>query len=357
MRKNNSKGLSRGSIYKLAQTGTAISTKPVIIISGKGTDLTDGNTVKKKAKRKLMSQTMNLNLVKSADKFGSPDLKKAYRNAYYCQSKIFTVNGRIYSKFCKNRSCIVCTANRKADILNRYLPEINSWEEPYFLTLTVKSVPFYRLRATMDSMIKEFQAIVEIQRKKSGRKTGIKLVGIRSLESNFNPRTKEYNPHFHIIVANREMAEILLNEWLKRGRKKKRINRKGQHMRKVDDTQHDLIEVVKYGSKIFTEQDIYAKGKNKKVLRGKHTIYIAALNNIFHAMRGLRIFERFGFNLPPDSKHASAGSRVVSKYHEWIFHLKSADWLSVDTGNPLCNYIPPAELLDILKNSIDIQKE
>ena len=127
----------------------------------------------------------------------------------------------MYSKFCKNRSCIVCTVNRKADILNRYLPVVNTWEEPYFLTLTVKSVPFYRLRPTMDSMLKEFQEIVETNRKKAGRKTKIKLVGIRSLESNFNPNIKEYNPHFHIIVANKEMAEILLNEWLRRGKKER----------------------------------------------------------------------------------------------------------------------------------------
>ncbi len=39
-------------------------------------------------------------------------------------------------------------------------------------------------------------------------------MGIKSLECNFNPITKKYNPHLHLIVASKEMADILIKEWL-----------------------------------------------------------------------------------------------------------------------------------------------
>lgn len=38
--------------------------------------------------------------------------------------------------------------------------------------------------------------------------------------------------------------------------------------------------------------------KAKAKAASDYKVYIAALHNIFLAMNGLRIFERFGFNLP-----------------------------------------------------------
>lgn len=351
-----STGLSGRPFNTLAQNGTDYLSKPAIIVQGNGSDLTNTEGMKNKAKRKHVTQVMVLSLIDASIKFGSPELKKSYWNTFHCQNKLFTANGKIYTKYCKNRCCTICNANRKADVLNRYMPTINSWNEPYFVTLTVKSVPFHRLRPTMQSMLRQFRLITETHRKRALRSKGEKLIGIRSLESNFNPNTQEYNPHFHCIVANKKMAYSLLREWLKRG-KPDRINRKGQMVRRVDDTKHDLIEVVKYGSKIFTAKDIYAKGKNKKEKRGESTIYAGALNNIFHAMRGLRIFERFGFNLPADCKPLSPGATLVKDYHEWHFHLPSTDWLSDETGNPLSNYIPSSDLLSLFANSINIKLE
>ncbi len=346
----------QGVIYTLAQNGTSRSIKPALIIQGNGTPLSNNNTVKKKAKRKLITQVMSLSLIDSSSKFGSPELKKGYWNTYHCQSKIITANGRIFTKFCKNRFCTVCNANRKADVLNRYMPEINTWSDPYFVTLTIKSVPFYSLQLAMKSMIGEFQKIIEMQRKRSQRKKGLKIIGIRSLECNYNPETKKYNPHFHCVVASKEMADILVHEWCKRAKPGK-VNRAGQHSAKVKNTKAVLIEVVKYGSKIFTEPDIDKKSKSIKESKNNKIIYAAALNNIFHAMRALRIFERFGFNLHSTINSPKGNATVVSEYYEWQFHLPSADWLSLDTGNQLSNYIAPYSLINILENWIDIKSE
>ena len=147
---------------------------------------------------------------------------------------------------------------RKATIINKYLPVIHSWEEPYFLTLTVRSVPFQRLHDVMRSMIKGFMEITSTYRKRSQRGKGINLIGIRSLECNFNPKAKTYNPHFHIIVSNSKTAKIIKEEWLKRSKAGWTASW-AQKSKRVYNSTTALIEIVKYGSKIFTEPDVNKK--------------------------------------------------------------------------------------------------
>lgn len=295
---------------------------------------------------------MVLGLVDASQKFGSPEMRKGYWNTYHCQNRVYTVNGRVYGKYCKNRFCTLCCANRKADIINRYLPIVQIWEKPCLVTLTIKSVPHYRLSVVMKSMLKEFRAIVETYRKRNQRGKGIRLVGIRSLESNYNPTRKTYNPHFHCIVANMEMAEILVKEWQQRS-KKSWTHSQAQNITPVFNSLSALIEVVKYGSKIFTEPDVNKKAAGK----GSEKIYVAALNNIFNAMKGLRIFERFGFDLPKHDIIKTIPSSVVQDYCEWFFHPKYFDWLNIENGHNLTDYHPLKELLRLLENNIDFELE
>ncbi|MEO5685664.1 MAG: hypothetical protein ABIQ88_23655 [Chitinophagaceae bacterium] len=313
-----------------------------------GSDLSNPKSIKGKAKRKMITQRMVLGLVDASQKHGSSEMKKGYWNTYHCQNRVHTANGRVFGKYCKNRFCTLCCANRKADIINRYLPVIKTWEKPYLVTLTIKSVPFYRLNSVMKCMMSEFRAIVETCRKRNQRGKGIKLIGIRSLESNFNPAKKTYNPHFHCIVANKLMAEILVNQWQERSRPGW-TNYQCQNITAIFNNLTALIEVVKYGSKIFTEPDVTKRSKRN----GSEQIYVAALNNIFHSMKGLRIFERFGFDLPKQTIGNTAPAAVVRDYCEWLFHPEFYDWLNVENGNPLTNYHPSKELLNLLNTNID----
>ncbi len=166
------------------------------------------------------------------------------------------------------------------------------------------------------------------------------------LESNFNRVTKTYNPHFHILVANAELGNILLNEWIKRS-KRGRVNRAAQKLIKVTNNLTILIELIKYGSKIFTEPDINKKTK----VKGREKLYTAALNNIFDSMKGFRIFERFGFNLPANSQKP-AGASVIQNFTEWNYEIKCYHWISSE-GEKLCDYLPVTELIDLLTNRVD----
>ena len=123
-------------------------------------------------------------------------------------------------------------------------------------------------------------------------------------------------------------------------------------MRPMRNLEKDLIETIKYGAKIFTEPDL-----NKKLQSDVNpTIYAAALYNIYDGMKGLRLFERFGFNAPKKKKTVQP-ARVVTDYDEWIFAPHYHDWMQTDSEQVLSNYTLPAELGDLLANHIDKQME
>ncbi len=69
-------------------------------------------------------------------------------------------------------------------------------------------------------------------------------------------------------------------------------------------------------------------------------------------MKRLRIFERFGSDLPKETKNET-GARVVNEYYEWVFDARYFDWLNADNALTLTGYIPKTELINLLENNID----
>lgn len=212
------------------------------------------------------------------------------------------------------------------------------------------AVPYSSLRPVLKCTIDKFQSTIGTCKKRSLREKGEELIGIKSLESNFNPNKWTYSRHFYILVANREMAETLVKEWTKRS-KPGWTNIKAQKFEKVVDNLLALIEVVKYGSKIFTVPDI----NNKAKVKGKEVLYAKALNNIFVAMKGLRIFDRFGFNLPKN-QNSRPGARVITDFQEWRYDIEKFDWFN-SNGEKLTDYAPGAGLLHLLSDRVDCKLE
>jgi len=306
-----------------------------------------------RAKRKTISRALVLSLVDVANAKGEPERAKSYWNTYYCQSKIVSVDDKLYGDYCKNRFCTICLAIRKADIINRYYPVLKEWENPYFVTLTVKATPHTKLKKWIDAMYRAFKLIKDTCNKRYQRGKGIKLIGIRSLECNFNPEKKTYNPHWHIIVPDKATAELLKKEWLIQWQSDKTLftSPKAQYVRSIENLERDLIEIIKYGSKIFTEPDLKKKG-NQSIAS---MIYANALDNIFCAMKGKRLFERFGFNLPQQVTK-EIRFRAVSDFQEWVFMPSASDWVNKTTGETLTGYSEPPELTHLLENGIDLKK-
>lgn len=340
----------------LAQSGTdninSHSMQAENIVCNWGTDMNDKAALKGKAKRKTVSQSMSLRLIEAAEKKGNQERVKSYRNTYYCQNNLYSASGRISGQYCKNRFCTVCCSNRKAEIINKYQPEISTWEDPHFVTLTVKSVSAQKLDWILKGIKRAFRQIREKYKKKSQRGTGIKLMGIKSLECNFNPVRRTYNPHLHIIVPNAEIAEILINEWLEKW-KSKFTTPKAQFKRRVDSVRRDLVETIKYGAKVFTEPDI----KNKGNWQIAPKIYAAALDNIFSALKPYRLFERFGFNIPAKSAPLKRNTMPLDDLENWVFNPALHDWYNTETGELLTGYKPTGRLQFLLNDNFDTELE
>lgn len=342
----------KGLIYTLAQSKTqnSVNYTDSIAITGNGTDIINNPSLTNRAKRKTITRAMMLALIDVAKEKEEHGRVQAYWNTYHCQNTMYSVGDKLHGKYCKNRFCTVCLAIRKADTINRYYPELRKWEEAHFVTLTIKAVKEKSLKKHTDGMMRAFNLIKQRCNKRYQRGKGIKLIGVKSLECNFNPITKTYNPHFHIIVASKEIADLIKKEWLLQWKHNKKLftSPKAQHIRKVESMEHDLIETIKYGSKLFTEPDV----KKKKTDNTPPKIYAYALDNIFVAMKGIRIFERFGFNLPPKEKTTS-NTKFVDNYIEWEFLANSTDWVNTETGECLTGFIQPPELSYLLNECLD----
>ncbi|PCJ23201.1 MAG: hypothetical protein COA97_12040 [Flavobacteriales bacterium] len=103
---------------------------------------------------------------------------------------------------------------------------------------------------------------------------------------------------------------------------------------------------IKYGSKIFTEPDLKKKGK----LSTNPMIYAYALDNIFAALKGKRLFDRFGFNLPPQPT-IEITKKTVKNPELWKYSTNDADWINKETGECLTGYATPIELQHLLNES------
>lgn len=335
--------ISEKQIYTLAQSRT----NNITFINGEGSEVTD-KTLINRAKRKTITQTMMLKLIDIAKEDNNPELEKAFWNTYHCQDKVITKDNKLYGNYCKNRFCTLCRSIRKAELINKYYPIMKNWNEPQLVTITIRAVPEKYLKSRIDAMLRGLTKIIDKNRKKEERGNGIKLIGIKSLESNFNPKRKTYNPHLHIITASKEMAEIIVNDWLKMATTKF-AQKQAQNITPIYNLETGLIEVIKYGSKIFTEPHLKKQNGDPTQMQ----IYAKALYNIFKAMRGKRIFDRFGFEGEKQEVNQTSNTQIVNKFEEWKFDLSKTDWINTTTGEGLSNYNLNPFLQAVLQNGIN----
>ena len=301
----------------------------------------------------MITSALTLKLVEVAKNKGAPERAKRYWNTFHCQNEITRDGNRIYGNYCKNRFCTVCNGNRKAQVIKQYLPVVKQWPDPQFVTLTVKTVYARSLSRRLTEVYKNFQKIISKYKKRHQRGKGIKLIGIRSIECNFNPESLTYNPHIHLLVPDKETAEILVKEWLTIW-PQYHTSKKGQKIKPVDNLEKVLIEIMKYTSKVFTDPTMETDKKKKSKL--PHRIYVAALDNIIAALERHRCFDRFGFNLPTKKMKVSLRTTLTS-YSDLKYSLKLNDWVDPGTDNLLTNYQPPPALMEILRNDMDMDLE
>lgn len=355
MRNANNPSRGWGSIYTLAERRTNSNRKASKILIGNGSDMSVKDYGARKSKKKIITQALVLRMKDIAEKDGRGDVVKSLWNTYHCQNKVYTYEGRLYCSYCKNRFCTTCLGIRKAEIIRKYYPVLKEWEDAHFVTLTVKSCTKRDLNLMMKKCKEGLQKVIDRNRKHVERGKGRKLKCIYSIECNFNPERYWYNPHIHLIVPDKETAEILIDEWLKqwtykKSNKKPLANKKGQDMRKVNALEGALKEVIKYGTKVFTDPTEKKKGKRSV------NIYARAFYNIIVAMKGLRLFGSVGFTLPKETENKQPAI-VTEEYKEWHYLSMYADWQDIESELTLFGCMPDDVLRELLENHIDIESE
>ena len=338
------------SINTLAQNGTRSKTRIISlpgVVHGRGADISNVKQMQRWAEEKFIMSHLVRKLADTAKSRGDFEMSDSYWNCFYCAKRVITGDGRLFTNYCKTRVCAVCNGIRKAEKIHLFLPVVQSWPDPFSMVLTVKSVSAEGLKKRIDEMYSLIRRIVQKYRKRSQRGAKQRLKGIRVFECTYNPTTKEYHPHFHFVVADRLTADILRNEWIAEGQElwgKDAVYQGSQVFTRIENNEEALERIIKYGTKIFTETN----PRNKKSKKG---VYIQALDTIISEMKGRRIFDRFGFNLPkqpPQEKQV----KCLENYKEWTFVSKDADWLEKDGALTLSNYVATPETKRFLSDSI-----
>ena len=343
------------NIYTLAQKRTPKfdKTSQSIIINGVGTDLVNNPSLLKRANKKVITNALVLALVDVAKECDEVDWIKRYWNTYHCQTKLIGYKEKFYTDICRNRWCSTCCGIRKAELLHKYYEELIKWEEPHLLTLTLKSVRANQLDSRIDEMVKSFTRIKDRCNKRFRRSNAMKIMGLKSLECNFNAFNQWYNPHFHIITPNRQTALYLKQEWKKEWNKNSYLaSDRAQDVRIIENVESGLIEVIKYGAKMLSEPDPKKKRKRKRGDLNGLNIYAKGLHTIYKAFDNHQLFKSFGFSLPKQTYKTNT-TQVVSNFDVWKYRIDEMDWVNTSTGNYLTDYELDKNLDYLLKTCID----
>jgi hypothetical protein len=253
-------------------------------------------------------------------------LESSYRNSVYCCHVLQQEAGKVRGKWCGNRWCFQCSRVRTARAIERYTPALATWDK-WLVTLTVPNAPAAHLAATLRLML---GCLTKVKRavKRTDR---LALRALRKLECTHNVRRDDYHPHLHLVVDGEPAARALVAGWLAAW---PGTVPEAQDARRCDDA--SLIEVFKYFTKLTT---------------GKKLMPPAALDVIFTAMRGLRVYQPMGFTVPArdssqdenaavDDGPGTAAPDPDREPTSWEWEQRAADWIDHATGELLSGYEP-----------------
>lgn len=284
--------------------------------------------LKKRARAKHITVPMAVRLAE----LRTP-LEKSYRNSVYCAGQLVQDGtGKLTGKYCGARWCLVCCRGRTARAIHSYMPVLTQWKDSHFVTLTLPNVPGEALSETIGEMLSAIKAIGRAVK----RTDRLPFHALRKLECTVNPQRMDFHPHFHLVVEGRESAEAVRRRWLQRY---PRASPKAQDIRQCNEG--SLKEMFKYFTKLV-------------VTRGEGTAPrsfapIPALDVVFRAMKGRRVFQPMGFRVARQSQNESEeigafGDTPSPVRHgeaimwEWAQDLH--DWIDFETGEALSGFDP-----------------
>jgi hypothetical protein len=289
----------------------------------------------KRARVKYLTTALALRLASLDD----TPLKKSYWNTFYCSSILHKKGDQLTSKYCKNRWCLVCSRIRTAQLIKQYLPLLREWQDKHFVTLTVPNCSPADLLATIDGMKAAFNRIREQIKKQHQRgQRPAPLVALRKLECTFNPRRRDFHPHFHLIVRDLAAANELRLLWLQHF---PAASWDGQDVKPADDK--SVLELFKYFTKLVT-----SKEKEGRI------ISVGPLDVIFQAITGQRTFQAFNCTTTKEASDQEADELAAQLEIEATYEWEQAatDWVDKSTGEMLTGYTPDDAFRKLVETKI-----
>lgn len=270
-------------------------------------------------------------------------LRFAYASTARCAGELVQEGKTVTGKYCRQRWCLVCNGIRTAKLIAGYLPEMSSWTDPQFVTLTIPNVEAAKLPSTIRTMLLMMPRLARGIR----RTDGLELKAVRKLEVTYSTRRRDYHPHLHLIVNTRAVAEAIVRRWLKAFPD---ADAKAQDIRQAEGVK-GMKELFKYFTKLTV-----------KGLDGERTApHPRVLDTMFKAVRGLRTFQPMGFvsqvTVEVTDEALELDAHTVSPIApdsrgrirwQWI----GDDWMDFTTGELLSDYTPSGVMRELVTRII-----
>lgn len=292
--------------------------------------------LQKRARRKAYAKGLALAL---ANVTTDERQARGYRStAFVCGEYVEQSAGKLTQRWCGRRWCAACAAIRTARAIDAYAPAVAAWStaERKLVTLTVPNCTGEALRDTLRQMHHVFGAIL---RSRPLRRLAPNVEALRATECTYSEQRGDYHPHIHALVRGDTAARELVRQWLQRF---PAAVPQAQDIRTAD--RGALAEVFKYGTKLASDK--------RDADGSRRIVPPRALDTMFRAMRGLRLWQATGIaaangddTAADDSAElqhdtGTAAPKRPAESVTWQWSQAATDWVDRDTGEALSEYTP-----------------
>lgn len=291
-------------------------------------------TLRKRARSKARTEAV----VEGLSRLGTETpLRFGYAATLCCSNVLRQDGATVKGKYCGNRWCTVCNRIRTAKLRTAYAPELATWKDAQFVTLTLPNVPANRLHSTVREILNAVRRIANNVR----RTDGLSWRAVRKLEVTYNRQRRDYHPHLHLLVQGNATAHQLVARWL-------------ATFPTANAGAQKVVPCV--GANAMAELFKYLTKQAVKDENGDLTAPPArALDTIYKSVRKLRTIQAMGFKvsrladvvqdedatLTLDASTPAPAARTEPVEWEWSPAL--TDWIDFTTGEVLADYDPTPE--------------
>jgi plasmid rolling circle replication initiator protein Rep len=255
--------------------------------------------------------------------------EKAYWNTFHCVNVLKQdENGKVTSRYCKNRWCIVCNKIRTGLLINKYLPEIAEWKNPHFVTLTTGLTKTCKDAPQLTQVVKTYGTTFYKVWRRLKRNFG-QIRAIRKLEITYNETENHYHPHFHLIIdAEKGICNDLVRMWVSSFNEAEIWS---QDVRQADE--NSVRELFKYFTKMWKRIE-GEETENEKRISPYHP---ETMDTIFSVMQGKQVFKAYGKKLKIDDDFTPDKANVYlneQRFEEtfWLWEQDQKTWINILTG-------------------------